>query len=310
MKKQPTNALYSVTEQELEALVPLFTKDHSHEALSFIRNHHRLLHYWGDGINLLPPQDDSVGKRYRFSFFDLVWLGIVKELRDYGMEKEKIAVLRDELLSPVDHKSNLRIIREHQKELEAMLSKTYGVATSDIRALLEQYAQKQEQVRPLGFTLLATYLYAIIGQKKSLRLLISKEGHHRVAVLAVDGTWVVDEEGLFSTSFVSISLSEVMHFFAARAFVKDSVKQTLLSPQEWQLIQETRAEGLKSVTVNFKDGKMQTLESTRKIKIPMEARLTEVLLKGGYENLTIVTEKGQIVYGEQTIKKRFDKHEE
>jgi hypothetical protein len=31
-----------------------------------------------------------------------------------------------------------------------------------------------------------------------------------------------------------------------------------------------------------------------------------VLLKGGYENLTISTEKGQIVYAEQTLRKRFD----
>jgi len=306
MKKQSTEQLFTVSEPELEALVPLFIKDHTHEALSYIRNHHRVLNYWGEGVNLLPPQEDSTGKRYRFSFFDLVWLGIVKELRDYGMEKEKIAVLKEELFSPVDHKGHLRTIREHQKEVEVMLAKSYGVATSVIRELLEQYAKKQEQTRTLGFTYLTTYLYYIIGRKQPVRLLVSKEGHHRPALLQADGTWLVEEEGSFSTSYISITLSEIMHFFAAQSFVTDTVKQTLVSPQEWQLIEACRKEGLKSITVHFKDGRLQKLESTRRKKIVLEARLTELLLKGGYENLTISTENGQIVYAEQTTKKRFD----
>lgn len=305
MKKKPTDTFILASEQELEALVPLFLKDHTHEALSFIRNHHRVLHYWGEGVNILPPQEEGGGKRHRFSFFDLVWLGIVRELREYGMEKEKIAVLKEELLSPVDHRSIVKLMRENQKEVEALLSKSYGVADSTIKALLEEYAQKQEQVRSLGFTLLANYLYYIIGRKQPIKLLVSKEGRHRAATQTVSGDWLVKEEGAFGTSYISISLSEIMHFFAAHSFISDSVKQLLLSQSEWALIEETRKEGLKSITIHFKDGKMQTLESTRRKKIAMEARLTEVLLKGGYENLTIATEKGQIVYAEKTTKKRF-----
>jgi hypothetical protein len=150
------------------------------------------------------------------------------------------------------------------------------------------------------------YLYNVLGTRLPHSLWVSKEGAHRLVFQNKDGVLLTgDEGGPLEASYIMISLNAVIGFFARQQMVSDTVRQTLLSPQEWQLIEETRAAGLKSVTIGFKDGRMHTLESTRRKKIAMETRLLEVLLKGGYENLTIATEKGQIVYAEQTIKKRF-----
>jgi DNA-binding transcriptional MerR regulator len=305
MKTNTPNSALFIPDEALTRLAPLFTKDYSQEVMSFLKNHHRVLHYWSEGVDILPPQLEE-GKRRRFSFFDLVWLGIVRELREYGVEKEKIAVLKEELFSPVDHKVALRELKQNRKETEAQLAKVYGVATAVIKPILDEYFQKGADLQALGYSNLAIYLYNVVGTRLPYSLWVNKEGRHRLVFQNKDGALLTgDEGGPLEASYVMISLNAVVGFFAGQQMVSDTVRQTLLSPQEWQLIEETRAEGLKSVTISFKDGRMQTLESTRRKKIAMEARLLEVLLKGGYENLTIATEKGQIVYAEQTIKKRF-----
>ncbi|WP_121354760.1 helix-turn-helix domain-containing protein [Flavisolibacter nicotianae] len=294
-----------IPDAAFEQLAPLFTKDYSQEALSFLKNYHRVLNYWAEGIDILPPQLEE-GKRRRFSFFDLVWLGIVRELREYGMEKEKIAVLKEELFAPFDNKEVLRQLKLTRKETEAQLAKMYGVATSVVKPILDEYFQKQADIQALGYSKLSIYLYNVLGTRLPFSLWVSKEGKHRLVFQNKDGIlFMGDEGGPMETSYLMISLNGVMGFFAGLELVSDTVRQAVLTQEEWQLIQETRKEGLKSITVHFKDGKPQTLESTRRKKIAMEARLTEVLLKGGYENLTIVTEKGQIVYAEKTTKKRF-----
>jgi hypothetical protein len=272
-------------------LAPLFTKDYSQDAMSFIKNHHRVLHYWSEGVDIR--------------------LGIVRELREYGMEKEKILVLKGELFSPVDHKAALCELKQNRKETEAQLAKLYGVATSIVKPILDEYFRKGAELQALGYSNLSIYLYNVLGTRLPYSLWVNKEGKHRLVFQNKDGVPLMgDEGGPLEASYIMISLNAIVGFFAGLEMINDTIRQTLLSPQEWQLIEETRAEGLKSLTVKFKEGKMLTLESTRRKKIRLEARLLEVLLKGGYENLTIVTEKGQIVYAEQTVKKRFDTYEE
>src|SRR5438105_9744075 len=110
--------LIKLSEEEMSDLASLlFQKDYTSDAFSFIENHRRILNYWASDINLLPFEGEE-GKRRKFSFFDLVWLHIVKELRDFGMEKDKIAVLKKELLTPENHEKNVQELKKNRKELE------------------------------------------------------------------------------------------------------------------------------------------------------------------------------------------------
>ncbi|RYY43443.1 MAG: hypothetical protein EOO06_19700, partial [Chitinophagaceae bacterium] len=59
-----------LSEIDIQNLAPLFLKDYSQEVMSFLSNYHRILNYWGEGVDILPLQLEE-GKRRRFSFFDL-----------------------------------------------------------------------------------------------------------------------------------------------------------------------------------------------------------------------------------------------
>lgn len=69
----PKTAQPPLTDIDIQSLAPLFSKDYSQEAMSFLSNYHRILNYWGEGVDILPPQLGE-GKRRRFSF--LIWCGL------------------------------------------------------------------------------------------------------------------------------------------------------------------------------------------------------------------------------------------
>jgi DNA-binding transcriptional MerR regulator len=291
-----------ISDLELQKLAPFFVKDYSQEAMSFLSNYHRILNYWGDGVDILPPQQGE-GKRRKFSFFDLVWLGIVRELREFGMEKEKIAVLKGELLSPPDHKEIRKQLRQYRKESEEILSKNYGVGTDQIIPILDEYLSKHMEVQKLSFSLLSIYIYYLLGRNSDVSILVGKDGHHQIYL--PDFAYSEIKEGVKPSigSHISISLNEVIHFFVTLPYVKDDVKQQLLSPKEWQLIELSRKPDLSYVKVSYnEDGNMKMVELTRKKKVSVEARLTEILLKGGYERIEIETQGGKPVSYRSTEK--------
>lgn len=206
------------------------------------------------------------------------------------MEKEKIAVLKGELLSPPDHREVTKLLKQYRKEAEEILSKDYGVGTGQIRAVLDEYLSRQQDVQELSFSSLSIYIYYVVNRKSDVQLLIGKDGRHRLSSPDLPHLSAKYGEGPSLGSHISISLNEVIHFFVTLPQVKDEVKKQLLSEKEWQLIEHSRKPNLSSVKVIYTgEGDMKTVEITQKKKVSVEARLTEVLLKGGYEKVEIHT---------------------
>jgi hypothetical protein len=77
----------------------------------------------------------------------------------------------------------------------------------------------------------------------------------------------------------------------------------VLSEKEWKLIELVRSSSPKSIKVHFDDSSGITMvEITRKKKVSIEARLTEIIVKGGYERIELITQDGKPVYFESTEK--------
>jgi len=291
---------FDLSEEKLESLSLLFQKDYTTDAFSFIQNHHRIINYWGDGVNLLPPAYEE-GKRRRFSFFDLIWLGIVRELREFGMEKEKIAVLKEELLNPPPHSDLIKMYRTHQKEMEALFKKSSGISTEELRGVMEIYMTRQSDIQRLAHSLLCVYLVYTLGFGTDVRILVSKTGTHLPFYEGAGGdiSFMKENNTVYQSSHLSISLRDVISFFAAMPYVKDEVKQHVLSETEWQLIEIIRDRKPREVKVKFNSEEQMTLvEVTKRKKVSVEARLTEILVKGAYETIEVVTQDGRVEYVE------------
>jgi hypothetical protein len=84
---------------------------------------------------------------------------------------------------------------------------------------------------------------------------------------------------------------------------KLSGELSLLSEDEAKVLAALRGENLKSVTVRFdKKGHLDFLELVTDQKVDKGTRLLELILTNGYQDITVKTQKGQIIFCENKKK--------
>jgi hypothetical protein len=77
----------------------------------------------------------------------------------------------------------------------------------------------------------------------------------------------------------------------------------LLSDAEANVLQALREDDLSSVLIRYdKDNQMDLLEVKKLQKTEREARLMDLMLKDGYQDITVKTQHGKVVYCENTRK--------
>ncbi|MBU1719026.1 MAG: hypothetical protein KKA07_08120, partial [Bacteroidetes bacterium] len=87
----------------------------------------------------------------------------------------------------------------------------------------------------------------------------------------------------------------------------DYVKENrLLNENELHILSLLREGKAKSITIKFKNQKPHFIEVTQERKVFDEARLSEVMLGKGYQDITIKTENGTIAVTNITTRKKLD----
>ena len=301
--REDINNPFDVSEDDARELgFILYQKDYTADALSFLSNYSRILNYWGEGTHDLLPPKTNEGRR-RFSLLDLIWLGIVKESRDFGMEKEAIYKLKEELFDTSDIEGFTSVVKTDRALMEQTLRDQFGINSLQAKAMIDDILEKQATIRELKLSRLFSLVANALKNREPLYLLVNKEGSHCPLLekifphlLAVPAF-----TDFFRKPHLSICINQIIGFFLSKDYIKDSVKQALFSEQEWKIIETIRKEKPKMVTIYFTDGGVtETIEVTKKIYISLEARISEIMARGGYEKLELVTQNGKPVYALKT----------
>lgn len=302
---EPIDNPFAVSEEVARDLgVILYQQDYTADALSFLTNYSRILNYWGEGAHDLLPPKTNEGRR-KFSFLDLIWLGIVKEARDFGMEKEAIYKLKEELFDTSDIEGFASVAKTNRPEMEQTLRDQFGINSLQAKAILDDILEKQATIRELKLSRLFSFVASVVKDKEPLYLLVNKEGSHCPLLEKIFPHLLATPAftDFYRKPHLSICINQIIGFFLSKDYIKDSLKQTLFSKQEWQIIETIRKEKPKSVSIYFTDGgATETFEVTKKIYIALEARLSEIMARGGYEKLEVVTQNGKPVYALKTEK--------
>jgi hypothetical protein len=108
---------------------------------------------------------------------------------------------------------------------------------------------------------------------------------------------------------LAISLTEIL-IEIFKSFEPDtlSAEMHLITHQEAEVLKALKLPKIKSVTVRFdQQGELDLMEITRERKIDRTSRIYEILLRDGYDVITIKTEKGNVVSCQNTTRKKFFK---
>jgi hypothetical protein len=157
------------------------------------------------------------------------------------------------------------------------------------------------------FNLLEMYIMDILLLGNCYSILINSNGtiiplKHTYLELFSD---IEEFQNLIYGSYVSISITEILRDYILEkdVIIKNKKRLALLTDEETIVLNTIRQDDLKSVLIKFDNNKkMNFLEEVREKKIDKALRLTELILSKGYQDITIKTQNGEIVYCENKQK--------
>lgn len=79
----------------------------------------------------------------------------------------------------------------------------------------------------------------------------------------------------------------------------------MLSEKDIMILEQLKKNDIDSITVKFHNGTPNIMEVKKQKKVQIQARLSEVLLKGGFEDIVLKSKQGAIYYSQLTTKTKL-----
>ena len=270
--------------------------------------HAKILADWNrKGLLMVKPE---ANKMHRFSLTEFVWVKFIEKMREYNFPLKAIQNFKNSLLD--DEVSSLDDAWDESVMFEAILKLEEGKNPERIKAYLKTPEAKEntKMFMPDAVqqgNLLEAIIVMSLYLKTPISFFIDDEGHGILfnPIMLQDGLYDnKDIERLFSSSFVSISLTEVLAKVLSLSDIDFLYGQLMvISDQEANVLQAMREDDLDSVVVRYDKNHQMDLMEITKIEMPdREIRLLELLLKDGYQDITIKTQQGKVVHCKNTRK--------
>jgi DNA-binding transcriptional MerR regulator len=262
----------------------------------------RVLQHWSE-YGILPNKRRDTDENHKFNFAELIWLKIVIELRELGLSLSKIKTAKSWLLKEITLAEMFQI-----KEGENVTERLYEIwayRIKDKKAFFKAYSDKKvvEKIQKRKFPLLLMYVFVFITYRKSFKTIVFKSGEAFIfhpEFYQDDKTIMnlLETEPYIIVPFLKIFKEFIeddrYYDFISRAKILDDNELLLLT-----LLREKRAE---KITIHYKNGKPQVIEVKEHKNVMRDARLSEVILNRGYQELTVKTNGGNISFSSITTK--------
>lgn len=256
----------------------------------------RVIHHWEKQNLLLVSKPESA--HYLFSLTESFWIKIIQRLREYNISLEQIRSLKEIMTEPapmdVPIDELVRVIQQIDSNLSAQEVKEI-LLSGDLKKFMDG----------LTVTVIEVLLITLIGERPSLRCLLNHKGE--VYFTSDNTNLELDQrfQTFLSGSYLSVSLNEIIQEIVRDIEVKlPSSEPIILSIEEKEVLRQIREGEAKSIQINFNDKTkdIETIKVTKKMELSTANRIADIILRNGYQHITITTQNGQIAYCENTIK--------
>ena len=232
---------------------------------------------------------------------EATWILIVQKLRDFNFKLELISDLKDNFLNariePSDKSSKEKI-----KEVIKLLNQENEESVEKII----QSKAFDEFIQSMEMSILETILMDIILLRNHYRILFNLDGGY---VLVKDDFLdhpLQDQINEYMTkSHFSLSINEIVAELLMKIDLNLAINSfKMISHDEMQVLSILRSENIESVEIRLdpKSKKIEYINYTDEIKIDAYQRLNELIMRNGYQEITITTQNGHIARCENTIK--------
>jgi DNA-binding transcriptional MerR regulator len=303
-----------------QAYVGLMSDMNYFDALNYIRERsfsrkdlgisYRELNHWS--TEGLLYEDNEKGRWRKFNVLEIIWIELIKELRLYNIAIPVIIIIKKAIdRTSVESMAKQIPVAEFESIIKEMFSEEEYliIINSDIhKQLLEN------QIFPLIDNAPKNVFEIIVLEafflKFQYRFICNYDGESTFSNELYDFEMFDQPEYKlrFDRSNISISINQLIaKIFQNYTNTELKVKWKLINDDENKVLELIRSDKkLKSITIRFnKESKIDLLEYKHELKVSLEHYVKNLVLKGGFEEIKIVTQKGDIAFCEKTVKEKF-----
>lgn len=266
----------------------------------------RVLNHW-EKMGLLISENPN-GAMYYFSLSEAFWIKIIQKLRAYNLPLDHIKKLKEQLTLPTttQHLSEIdievknlllnKLSEDEKRNFDLFLKST------DFRDLLQKYQP----------TFLENILIDLILTRTNSRILINELGEvfaYNLDRKIKDKDYNDALEKFLNNTYLNISLIEILkELLNDLGEIEFSVFHNILTKEEAEILQLLKQENLTRIEITFSDTtkKPEIVKITRKDSINNLSRIQDLILRNGYQDITIKTQKGNVVLCTNTTKYKLD----
>lgn len=241
---------------------------------------------------------------HKFNLTECVWLKVIMHLREMNLNLEAIRTIKESLFARPDIS---QIMEDHDifKKLQNALNENDFANTSEIVDSEEFKASLKEET----LSLLDTLIIDLIVTRSNYRLLFNKSGEIMVHKDNYDEDLrsLPEYSEFLRSTHISVSLNHAL-FEITNELIEDNDLGILqiLTQDERRIIELIREKGTKKVEISFSlKSEPQLMKITSQNRLDSAARIKELIMTGGYQDIKITTSKGKVVHCENTRKIKF-----
>ena len=273
---------------------------------------YRELNHWS--TNGLLFEENEKGKWRKFNAIELIWIEFLKELRYYNLPLIVLKIIKETASLPIPYSNIVEEIGID--EFEAILKRQFSKEEYEtiINSEAHQLLRKTKKINGLDEygpnSIFELFLLEAYFLKFQCKILLNFNGHttfsnelyrHEI----INSTYYKMH---LERSHLSVSINELISKVFKDYSIRDlHVQWKLINQDEIELLDLIQSrQQIKSINVRFNNqSKIDLLEIKEEIKISIDQYVKDLLVKGGYEEIKIITQNGRIAICEKTTKRKI-----
>jgi len=266
----------------------------------------RILNHW-DKMELLLKRN-PLGATYSFSLAETFWIKLIQKLRAYNLPLELIKQLKDELCL-ISQSEDL--LKSKDEIVNFFTSQGFSLTKIELEQMFKS-AEFIASLNSVNVTLLENILLDLILTRTDHRILINEQGEvflFNKDRRNPDEDYNQSMNQFMSNTYLSISLFEIIKELIADLGEDEcSENQNILTKDEAIVLKLLKQDDITKIEISFNDTtkKAETIKVTQSNSVDNLNRIQDLIIRNGYQDISISTQKGKVVKCTNTIKHKLD----
>ena len=265
----------------------------------------RVANHWSE--KGLFSRDYDNGSWLIFDLTEAFWVRIIMKLREYNVSLETIKEIKESFFDGELHK----LPEINKDELIRLLPHSEVLSKEQLNQVIDEILEKH--LKSLELSTFEKVILSVIFDRYPYFILLNNSGK---ALLAAEDNPELNSNKEYrelyneitSKSHLRISLNEILaELVSTLGEMICSEKIPVLTQNEAEILRLIRTENMSKLELHFsQDSKPIRVDITTENKLIESARLTDIIMSNGYQNISIKTQNGKITHCVNTRKIKLD----